>query len=244
MEAGAEPAYALAVFGMIALATIGTVRSGMALQRYTPTGSLLLGLPDNVLRLFAVITCFIIGATLGPGPEALGWGTDRIWRDLIIGAVAGVILALCVSLGARLVVRIWGPQAISTHMVRCILPADRHEWILVPAAMLSAVLLEELLFRSLPLGGLAWLVSPWLLLWPLSLLFGLLHWPQGGWGIAGATLIGVALSFLFLATGSLWAAFSAHYVLNMHQLTAAQRAGLSPLRAKQSVGVDTPMLPR
>jgi membrane protease YdiL (CAAX protease family) len=75
----------------------------------------------------------------------------------------------------------------------------------------------------------------------LSLLFGLMHWPQGGWGIAGATLVGVFISILFLGTGSLWAALAAHYALNVHQLIAARRAGLTPLRAMPQTALDAPV---
>jgi membrane protease YdiL (CAAX protease family) len=72
-------------------------------------------------------------------------------------------------------------------------------------------------------------------------LFGLMHWPQGGWGVAGATSVGVLLSFLFLGTGSLWAAMAAHYAMNVHQLVTAHRAGLAPLRAGRPATPETPV---
>jgi len=98
-------------------------------------------------------------------------------------------------------------------------------------ALLPAAALEELLFRSLPLGGLTWLVPPWWLMWPLALFFGLLHWPQGAWGVVGTTLAAIVLSLLFLATGSIWAVLAAHYIFNVLQIVAAQWMGLQPLRA-------------
>ncbi len=226
-----QAAFAIILVGLLALVSFGTARTAAILQHYTPPGNLLLGWPDNIVRLLAVIGCVALGVTLGPGPQALGWSVEALWRDVAAGAVSGLIFALVLSGGASVVVRLWGPEVVSTRMVRSILPVDGREWVGVLAAMLPAALLEELLFRSLPLGGLSGLISPWLLLWPLSLLFGLLHWPQGGWGVAGATLVGVFLSFLFLITGSLWAALAAHYVMNVHQLIAAKRAGLAPLRA-------------
>ena len=98
-------------------------------------------------------------------------------------------------------------------------------------ALLPAAMLEELLFRSLPLGGLTWLVAPHWLLWPLAVFFGLLHWPQGGWGVAGTMLAAILLSLLFLATGSIWPPLAAHYVMNLLQVAVAVRAGVRPLRA-------------
>jgi membrane protease YdiL (CAAX protease family) len=97
-------------------------------------------------------------------------------------------------------------------------------------ALLPAAAVEELLFRSLPLGGLGWLVPPQWLLWPLALFFGLLHWPQGPWGVLGTALAGIALSLLFLATRSLWVPLAAHYVMNVVQILAAKMIGIKPLR--------------
>ncbi len=97
-------------------------------------------------------------------------------------------------------------------------------------ALLPAAALEELLFRSLPLGGLAWLIEPQWLMWPLALFFGLLHWPQGGWGVTGTTLAAIMLSLLFLATGSIWPPLATHYVMNVLQVAVAVRTGVRPLR--------------
>ena len=133
-----------------------------------------------------------------------------------------------------------GAGVYEDKLLRCILPAGRHEWPGVVLALLPAAALEELLFRSLPLGGLARLVAPHWLMWPLALLFGLLHWPQGGWGVVGTTVAAVALSLLFLATGSVWAPLAAHYVLNVLQLVLARWMGIQPLRAPWRIGIEAP----
>jgi membrane protease YdiL (CAAX protease family) len=127
--------------------------------------------------------------------------------------------------------RRWGAEVASTRLLCCILPASRREWVGVMLALLPAAALEELLFRSLPLGGLTWLVAPAWLMWPLAVFFGLLHWPQGAWGVLGTTLAAIILSVLFLATGSIWAVLAAHYLFNVTQIIAAQWMGLRPLRA-------------
>jgi membrane protease YdiL (CAAX protease family) len=151
-------------------------------------------------------------------------------RDLVLGVALGLISAAALNLGGKLAERRWGPEVFSTKLLQCMLPINRKEWAGVLLALLPAAMLEELLFRSLPLGGLAWLAPPWWLLWPLALLFGLLHWPQGGWGVTGAAFTAVVLSLLFLATGSIWAPLAAHYAMNVCQFVVAKLSGLKPLR--------------
>jgi hypothetical protein len=222
--------FAASVAALIALVSYTTVRSGLALRTWTPRSNLMLGRLDNAVRLILVCLCLLLGFTVGPGPEALGWDTARLGQELALGVALGLILTGALNVGGRLAERRWGPEALSTKLLQCILPIDREEWIGVLLALLPAAALEELLFRSLPLGGLAWLVPPWWLLWPLALLFGVLHWPQGGWGVLGTTLAAVLFSLLFLATGSLWAPLAAHYTLNVAQLVIARQSGLKPLR--------------
>jgi len=215
---------------LMMLVGAGTVRSGQLLRAWTPPQNLMLSVPDNLLRLVLIGLCLLLGDRLGPGPGALGWRVTHLGGDLLLGSVVGLVLSLVLGVAGDAVVRRWGPAVYSTRMVQCILPANRREWVGVSLALLPAAALEELLFRSLPLGGLGWLVSPWWLLWPLALCFGLLHWPQGGWGVVGTTLAAIPLSWLFLATGGIWAPLAAHYVMNVSQLLLAKRTGLKPLR--------------
>ncbi len=215
---------------LMAVVGLGTWRSGQILRHWTPPHNLILSLPDNLLRLVLLGLCVGLGYLFGPGPRALGWQTDALVADAMLGVLVGLAMALLLGVAGQVAIRRWGPRGYSTKMVQCILPANGREWPAVLLALLPAAGLEELLFRSLPLAGLNWLVPAWWLLWPLSLLFGLLHWPQGGWGVAGTALAGLGLSFLFLATGSLWPPLVAHYVLNVSQLILARWIGLKPLR--------------
>jgi membrane protease YdiL (CAAX protease family) len=220
------------VVSLIALVCYTMVRSGLALRSWTPRSNLLLSLPDNVARLAMLAFCILLGLTVGPGPEALGWSVSPslLGRDLLLGVVVGLVWAAALNLGGKLAVRRWGPEVFSAKVLQCMLPISGWEWVGVLLALLPAAALEEMLFRSLPLGGLAWLVPPWWLLWPLAVLFGLLHWPQGGWGVAGAAISAVMLSLLFLATGGIWAPLAAHYTINLSQLVLAKLSGLEPLR--------------
>jgi membrane protease YdiL (CAAX protease family) len=206
------------------------VRSGLALRTWTPRSNLLLSLPDNVARLALVTLCILLGITVGPGPAALGWQTSRLGQDLVLGVVLGLAFAGMLNLGGRIAMQKWGSEVFSTRLLQCMLPINRKEWAGVLLALLPAAALEELLFRSLPLGGLTWLVPPWWLLWPLALLFGLLHWPQGGWGVTGTAITAVVLSLLFLATGSIWVPLAAHYTMNVFQFAVAKLSGIEPLR--------------
>ena len=207
-----------------------TVQSGRLLRRFTPHTNLLLLLPDNVARLLVIVFCIVIGLALGPGIDALGWSTNRLPVDLALGAALGLLLAPAIVWAGNSVVARWGANVYDNRLLRAIVPVDRREWAGVALALLPAAFVEELVFRSMPLAGLAWLISPWVLIWPLALVFGLLHWTQGEWGVVGTTLLGLVLSVLFLWTRSIWAPLAMHWVLNVVEITLAQRQGLRPLR--------------
>ena len=207
-----------------------TVQSGRLLRHFTPQSNLLLLLPDNLARLFLILLCVVIGLTVGPGIDALGWEMNRLPIDLALGAAAGLLLTPIILMAGNCVVARWGDELYDNRLLRAIVPVDRREWVLVTLALLPAALLEEMLFRSMPLAGFAWIISPWVLMWPLALVFGLLHWAQGEWGVVGTTLLGLVLSVLFLWSGSVWVPLAAHWVLNVMEITLAQRRGLRPLR--------------
>lgn len=190
----------------------------------------MLTLPDNLLRLFLILVCVLLGLFWGPGAEALGWLTDQPLRDIAVGVASAAILFPLLTWAGNAVVRRWGPEMYENRLLRAIVPVDRGEWLGVVFALFGAAVLEELLFRSLPLGGLGWFLSPWVLMWPLSLVFGLMHASQGPWGVAGTALMGLLLSALFLWSGSIWPPIVAHWLLNVAEVTSAWRSGLRPLR--------------
>ena len=87
---------------------------------------------------------------------------------------------------------------------------------------------EELLFRGALLAEFG--------IWPQAILFGLLH-PAGreGWSYPvfafGSAL---ALGWLAVVTGTLWAPMAVHFAINLHGLLEARRR--SPLRDSPSSG--------
>ena len=223
--------FALLLLILIAALGAATVQSGRLLRRIKPTQNLLLSAGDNILRLVLIGACIAMGVFLGPGAQALGWSLDHFVRDAALGALVGLLLAPLIQWLSGVAVRVWGEGIYDNRLLRAIVPVDRGEWMGVALALFPAALLEELLFRSLPLAGFAYLVSPWVLMWPLALLFGLLHWPQGPLGVVGSAFMAIALSALFLLTGSIWTAVFAHWVLNLVEVTLAWQQGLRPLRA-------------
>jgi membrane protease YdiL (CAAX protease family) len=216
---------------LMALVAVSTVRTGRLLRTWSPPFNPLLSRADSAVRLAMIAVSIGLGLIFGPGPAALGWTVAHLGRDLIVGAAFGAVMAGFFTVAGSVAVRRWGPEVYDDRVLRCILPMSRREWPGVALALLSAAALEELLFRSLPLGGLTWLVAPYWLMWPLALFFGALHWPQGGWGVAGTVLAAIMLSLLFLVTGSIWSPLAAHYVMNLVQVAVAVRVGLRPLRA-------------
>jgi membrane protease YdiL (CAAX protease family) len=221
-----------ALFTALLISGLGaaTYQSGRILRRITPPVNLLLTLPDNLLRALLIGLCVGLGLSLGPGAAALGWSLDTFLRDASLGALVGLLLAPPLQWASAAAVRRWGSGVYDNLVLRAIVPVNRREWVGVAAALLPAALLEELIFRSLPLAGLNWLISPWVLMWPLALIFGLLHWTQGPLGVVGTTFLALILSALFLWTGSIWTAVFAHWVLNLVEVTIAWRQGLRPLR--------------
>jgi membrane protease YdiL (CAAX protease family) len=217
---------------LMAVVAIGTVRTGRLLRVWVPPRNLLLSWPEALSRVLLVILCLALGIGLGPGAAGLGLSIEDLPADLALGFLAGLALSGLIALAGQLVIRRWGQDVYDPRLVRAIMPADRREWIGVLLVFLPAALGEELLFRALPLAGLTWLIAPQLLLWPISLFFGLLHWPQGGWGVTGASLAALLLGALFLITGSIWAPLAAHYTMNVVQLALAARSGLRPFERK------------
>lgn len=216
--------FVILTLGLTAFIGWGTYQTALALRRWQPDRNLLLLPAENVLRLGLIVICVGLGQLSGLPATTLGWTTAQPLADIAIGVVAGVALSLALTWASRMAVERWGQAIYSPLVILNVLPRSRGEWVLVLLALVPAVALEELLFRSLLLGGL----SPWipagLLVLGFSLLFGLMHLPQGALGVAGTALAGCALSLLFLWRGSLLVPLVAHYVADVSQLAQAERA--------------------
>ncbi len=197
-----------------------------------PKQNILLNPAENGFKLFFVALCSLLITLSGLPLRAFGLEYDglTLGRDVLLGVGLGVAAQWAVNLGSEAAVKRWGEGIYRDLVMRNITPRDDANaltWLAVAAAMAVAVLVEELLFRGMLLGGFGWLLGGggWYVLLGggFSLLFGSLHLPQGRLGVYGAALLSMFLSALFLISGGLLAPLLAHYVINMLQVLKAHR---------------------
>ncbi len=199
-----------------------TYQSGRLLRSIPLRENLLLAPIENVVKLALVGLCLGLGLLSGVAPARLGWTVEHPTRDLALGLALGLVIPFALNRLTLWAIGRWGKGVYSPVVMMNIVPRNRRDWVLVPAAMVLAVLLEELLFRSLLIGGLGAMVPPLLLVVPLGIIFGWMHAPQGVLGMLVAGALGIGLSLLFLWTGSLLAPLVAHYLINTLQILRAR----------------------
>lgn len=215
------PVFVLGTLSILFFLAWGTYQTALYLRQVALTFNPLLTPAENVLRVTLIAVCVWLGAMSGLPKQALGWQTEDPARDVTLGLAVGIITAIMIPILTQIAIKNWGPQVYSPVVVRSVLPRTRSEWLLVSLALVGAVVLEELLFRSLLLGGFGQLAPPALLAVVWSVLFGAMHMPQGSLGIVVAAVMGLLLSALFLGTMSVLAPLIAHYVINLLQLVWA-----------------------
>lgn len=208
---------------LLAFLAWGVWRTAQMLRAFTPDFNLLLLPLENLVRLGLIGVCIGLGMQSGQSFAQLGWQSVDIGRDVLAGLFVGIGGALIVPPITHWAIARFGTSVYSPIVVLNVLPRNAREWILVPLALVPAVLLEELLFRSLLLGGLGTFAPPLVLALVWSLFFGAMHLPQGTLGIVVAAALGMLLSCLFLATHSVLVPFLAHYLINLLQLVWASR---------------------
>ena len=226
--------FVILTLGLTGFISWTTYRTARLLREWRPDRNLLLLLPENALRVILALVCLGLGLLSGLPAEVLGWRPAAPLADAAIGLLTGVLLSLTLTHGSKLAVARWGDAIYSPTVILSVLPRTKREWVLVLVALLPVVLLEELLFRSLLLGGLSPLVPIWLLVIGLAVLFGILHLPQGWLGVVGTAAAGLLFSGLFLWRVSLLAPLIAHYVADALQLLQAARSD-TELERLQSV---------
>jgi membrane protease YdiL (CAAX protease family) len=217
--------YPLFVVGSLALTVAlawATYQSGRLLRAVPVRENLLLAPVENVVKLVLIVLCLLLGALSGVSGAALGWSVENGWRDIGLGIALGMVTQMIANGVSTLAIRAWGKEIYSPVVMRNIMPRTRAEWLLVPAAMAVAVLLEELLFRSLLVGGLGTQVPLPIVVVGFAAIFGLMHSPQGTLGVFMTGLMGLWLSVLFVWSGSIILPLTAHYVINLLQLFKAQ----------------------
>jgi membrane protease YdiL (CAAX protease family) len=217
-------AFALFVAGTLALTafiTWATYRSAQVLRQMQVDFNLLLLPAENLLRVGLVVACLILGWASGLSREQFGWASHAPLADLVIGLAVGVLAQVTLNALTNWAISRFGPGIYSPVVILAILPRSREEWAPVLLALFPAVLVEELLFRSLLLGGLAVVWPVPVLIAGTALLFGWMHSPQGWLGMIMTCAASLLFAALFLWRGSLLPPLVAHYVVNVLQLVIA-----------------------
>ena len=205
----------------------GTFASAKLLKSWRPDRNLMLLPAENALRLLLVGLCILLGLASGSSWESLGWEVPSGSTWFPQSVLWGGGLALLFFGTTRWLIQLTGKRFYSSVIIEAIVPRTSSEIVPVMLAMIPAVIVEELLFRSLLLGGFGMIFPMWVLLITTGILFGVMHSPQGAWGMVGAAFAGVLFGVLFLWYGSIWVPIVAHYVANILQIgIATQRLDL------------------
>ena len=213
--------YVVFVAGTLALTifiSYTTFATAMLMRRWRLTSNPLLSKADTVVRLMLIGVCIGLGAISGLDYRTLGWTWENAWQQLLLGGAIGLGLGLGLHVLSQWVRNSMGTRLYSKTFSEMIIPRTQREFYFIAAALIPVVILEELLFRSLLIGGFSPLLPAWLLVILTSLVFGALHLPQGAWGIVGASIAGAIFGLLFLFEHSVLAPMVAHYVANLLQI--------------------------
>jgi len=198
-----------------------TYRSYLLLKELQPDGNLLLSLPETIARIVMAGLCLFLAWLSGLPAETLGLTVNNGWHSISLGLAVGIVTQITVYLITSHLIKHFGRRLYSPWLIRNILPRHPREWPLLALAFIPPITMEELLFRTL-LIGLFWAIIPaWILILATSVVFGLMHQPQGQAGMALAGVINVFFCLVFIWTGELLVTFVAHYTVNMLQVMVA-----------------------
>lgn len=213
----------LAVILLSLLLTWLTYRSYLLLKEFQPPFNLLLSPAELVARLLLVGLCLGLAWLSGLPASQLGWTSAHPLQSIGLGLAIGLVSQVVVNGLMYVAIRRFGRNIYSPLVIRNILPRRPIEWLWVALAFGPAVAMEELLFRTLWLGVFQDVAPLLLLVLGTSLLFGLMHQPQGMLGMLAAGSLNILLSLLFIGSGELLLPLTTHYVINLLQVIAASR---------------------
>lgn len=200
-----------------------TYRSHLLLKKFQPPFNLLLSPPESLLRLLLVGLCLGLAWLSGLPAARFGLLSPQPLQSIGLGLGVGLVAQMTVSGLTYWAIQRFGRKIYSPVVIRNILPRRPVEWLWGALAFGPAVTMEELLFRSLWLGLFQELIPLPLLIGVTSLLFGLMHQPQGLLGVITAGGLNILLCLLFAGTGELLPPLTAHYMINLLQIVAASR---------------------
>ncbi|MGH9598223.1 MAG: CPBP family intramembrane glutamic endopeptidase [Terracidiphilus sp.] len=136
--------------------------------------------------------------------------------------VAGILLGIFLASRRK---RTRWPLALGR--IEPLMPRNKSELVHTAALSLNAGLSEEVFFRLfLPLLAME-LHFGWLAAFLLAaLLFGVTHIYQGAIGVAATTVLGLLLTAVYLASGSLWVAAGLHAGLDLVNIVVRPGIGM------------------
>jgi len=212
-----SPFFLIGLIGLLVFISLATWRTNQVLKEWVPEENILLSLPENLARLALIVLAIGLGFLSGESYRTLGWLPPDPLGDIAIGLGVGLLVPLVLYYPSKWV-ETHHPQWYSDVVVRSIRPRSSREWPWVVLALLPIALMEELLFRSLLLGAFVPHVNILYFVIGVSVFFGLLHMPQGEWGVIGVILVSLLFSVLFLWRESLLVVVIAHWLMNVMQL--------------------------
>jgi membrane protease YdiL (CAAX protease family) len=198
-----------------------TYRSHLLLKEFQPTFNLLLSPFELMGRLLLVGICLLLAWLSHLPADQLGLISAKPFQTIGLGLAIGLAILIAINGLTRWAISRFGRSIYSPVLIRNILPHRLVEWVWVALAFWPAVAMEELLFRSLWLGGFRDIVSLPLLVGGTSILFGLMHQPQGLLGMLTAGSINILFCILFIWSGELLLPLTAHYTINLLQVVVA-----------------------
>jgi membrane protease YdiL (CAAX protease family) len=200
--------------GIAALSTWGAVRP-------TPTG------PDLLLGAILLQVCLIVGIAMvwlrhpRDRAELFSLPRVRLGHDLFNGVV--LLLRACpyLILVSALVLLLHqiGLPAAPQDAVRLLRSSDTPQWVLwglIGTAVITAPLLEEIIFRGLLLPACLKHRSPYVAIALVSILFATVH--LNATSILPLTCLGIVLATAYIRTGSLLVPITMHMTYNALQI--------------------------
>lgn len=177
-------------------------------------GSVVLALPILYLGLpFGIVSIEILGLN-----RFVWW-----WLPASLGfAIILILLNAGIALGYQKLFRIDESKLVSFERANYFSKMSRSKKNMAMTVIFGGVvapLCEELYFRGLLLSFFLIFFNPWIGIAATSIVFGLAHFDSAGVIVTGI-IDGVALSLVFIITGSLWAPVLVHIFNNTIGLVA------------------------
>lgn len=168
-------------------------------------------LPAHIVTLFVCWVIITRGRTF-PFFETLGWKSGGMrWYHHIL--ILGAFFVLSVVVGNFF-------PGQDNEMMRMINSSRLTLFTMAALAILTAPLIEEIVYRGIVYSALQRSITPWLAVIVTTLLFAIVHVPQylGSPATIGLLLIlSLILSIMRMKTGNLWPCVAFHTIFNAVQ---------------------------